>query len=412
MTEPEIGLRVVIIADYAISEGGAPQVAIASAIGLADLGHEVTYIHGVGEEGSAALDAQPRIRRISLGGQDIWNKNIVAGAKDGIWNVEYHPRLISILAEFDPRYTVVHVHQWTKYFSPSVFSAVRKSGLPLVVSLHDYFLSCPTGLMYRFDKQAPCTVKPLSMSCLAAPCDPRTSLHKAIRVMRSVATNRTLGAHPFTAIHVSEIGRRTIGHFLPAGARQVVLENPVECMDTGLRKAGKTLKLAYCGRLTEEKGADLVATVARKLGIPSLFIGEGPLKERIREIDPDAEITGWLDKSAVRARIEKDVLAVVAPSRWPETGPLVIAEALSCGVPVIVSERAGAAGRIEHGKNGFAVAPDVEAISSVVTALQSPGTAAALGEAGYRSFWAAPPSLRAHASKLADVYRSALSEVS
>jgi hypothetical protein len=131
-------MRVIIIADYAISEGGAPQVAIASAIGLAELGHEVTYIQGVGDAGDAALDAHPDIRRISLGGQDIWSKNLLAAAKDGIWNSDHKARLASILAGFDAADTVVHVHQWTKFFSPSVFSIIRKSGLPLVISLHDY----------------------------------------------------------------------------------------------------------------------------------------------------------------------------------------------------------------------------------------------------------------------------------
>jgi glycosyltransferase involved in cell wall biosynthesis len=403
-------MRVIIIADNAISEGGAPQVAIASAFGLANLGHEVTYIHGVGSEGDPGLDAHPRIQRIGLGGQDIWSKNILAAAKDGIWNSEHESKLASILSACDPADTVVHVHQWTKFFSPSVFSVVRKSGVPLVISLHDYFLSCPTGLMYRFDKKEPCKVKPLSLQCLTAPCDPRTSLHKAIRVLRTAATNKALRDYAFTAIHVSEIGRRTIGHFLPAGARQVVLENPIECRDTGIRQAGPHLKIAYCGRLTEEKGADLVATAARKLGLSSLFIGDGPLRERIREIDPDAEITGWLDKAAVRKRIETDVLAVVAPSLWPETGPLVIAEAMSCGVPVIASDRAGSAGRILHGQNGFVVSPDVESIVHSITELQSQGVSAAIGQDAYRSFWASPPSLEAHAGKLADIYGYALSQ--
>ncbi len=61
-------MRVIIIADYAIAEGGAPQVAIASALGLAARGHDVTYLQGVGQAGDAALDAEPRIRRITLDG--------------------------------------------------------------------------------------------------------------------------------------------------------------------------------------------------------------------------------------------------------------------------------------------------------------------------------------------------------
>lgn len=401
-------MRVIIIADHGVAEGGAPQVAIASALGLADLGHDVTYLQGVGEAADAALDAHPGIRRISLGGRDIWSKGFLAAARDGVWNREHEARLAGILARFDASDSVVHIHQWTKFFSPSVFSVVRSSGLPLVVSLHDYFLTCPTGLMYRFDRKEPCQARPLSMACLPAPCDPRSSLHKTIRVIRALATNRALGDQPFTAIHVSETGRSTIGRLLPASAQQVVLENPVECEDRGLRAPGPNLKIAYCGRLTEEKGADLVAIAARRLGVASLFIGDGPLRERIRDIDPQAEITGWLDKAAVRERIARDALAVVAPSRWPETGPLVVAEAMSCGTPVIVSDRAGAAGRVQHGVNGFVVPPDVGSIAEAMTKLQSPEAARAIGESAYHSFWAAPPSLQSHAERLAEIYGAAL----
>lgn len=120
---------------------------------------------------------------------------------------------------------------------------------------------------------------------MTAPCDPRTSLHKAIRVLRAMTTNRALRDLPFTAIHVSENGRKTIGHLLPAKVRQVVLENPIECENRGIRVFGSQRKVTYCGRLTEEKGADLVAQAARALGLPSLFVGDGPLRERIQAID-------------------------------------------------------------------------------------------------------------------------------
>ncbi len=400
-------MRVIIIADYAIAEGGAPQVAIASTLGLAARGHDVTYLQGVGQAGDAALDAEPRIRRITLDGLDVWHKPSLAAARDGIWNRDHAAKLGAILAGFDPAESVVHVHQWTKFFSPSVFATIARSGLPLVVSLHDYFISCPTGLMYRFDRREPCQLRPLSVPCLVAPCDPRSRLHKVIRVLRAMATRRTLGALPFTAIHVSETGRRTIGHLLPTSARQVVLENPIECIDHGLRSPGVALKLTYCGRLTEEKGADLVAMAARAAGLPSLFIGDGPLRQRILDIDPAAEITGWLDKASVRQRIARDALAVVAPSRWPETGPLVVAEAMAAGVPVIVSDRAGAAGRVRDGETGFVVPPETTAIARAATALADPETGNRIGSAAYRDFWAAPPSLAAHASQLEAIYHAA-----
>ena len=274
--------------------------------------------------------------------------------------------------------------------------------------MHDYFLTCPTGLKYLPHKRQVCTLKPLSLACLGAQCDPRTPVHKGIRVLRTLAARRALAGYPFTAIHVSEIGRRTIGKYLPGDAHQVVLENPVQCEDRGIRDASAATKIAYCGRLTEDKGADLVAQAARNLGIPSLFVGDGPLRERILSIDPQAEITGWLDKDAVRAKLARDALVVVAPSLWPETGPLVIAEAMANGIPVIVSARAGAAGRVAHGENGLIAEPDVDSLQAAITALGDAGRAKSMGANAYRSYWNDPPGLRRHAEKLTGIYADAL----
>jgi len=401
-------MRVIIVADYAVAEGGAPQVAIASALGLARAGHEVVYVQGVGDEVDAKLAADAQIKRVALGGEDIWKKNALRAAQDGIWNRAHRERLAAILDDNRGPDTIVHVHQWTKYFSASLFATLAQSRLPLVVSLHDYFLVCPTGLKFRFDLSQPCQLAPLSLACLVAPCDPRSSLHKAVRVARTVSAQRALRHTNFTAAHVSQMSAKTIGAYLPANARQVVLENPVEVEDLGPRRGVGLRKIAYCGRLTNEKGAGLVAQAAKLLGAPSLFIGDGPLRERILEIDPQAEITGWLPKSEAKAKIAAEALALAAPSLWPETGPLVVAEAMAHGVPVVVSARAGAAERIEHGRNGYVVDPTPEGVAQALSDLQAPEKAAAVGAAAYHSYWANPPSIAAHVRRLVEVYAAEL----
>ena len=74
--------------------------------------------------------------------------------------------------------TVVHFHQWTKSFSPSVLSVPSRLGMPALVSLHDYFLACPNGAYYRFSDRVPCSLTPMSIPCLAARCDSRSSLRR------------------------------------------------------------------------------------------------------------------------------------------------------------------------------------------------------------------------------------------
>lgn len=405
-------MRIVIIADHAFAEGGAPQVAIASAKALAQAGHDVVYLHGVGHSGDGVLESTAGITRVGLGGRDIWQKSQLVAARDGIWNRDHRTELGRLLAGWraDGRETILHVHQWTKFFSPSLFAAIARANLPVVVSLHDYFLTCPTGLMYRFDRAAPCALAPLSAACLVAPCDPRSPLHKLVRIARTFALNRAIAGLEMTAIHVSEAGRATIGRYLPSHIRQHVLENPIEIEDRGMRAQEERRTIVFCGRLTPEKGAELVARAARAAGLPALFIGEGPSRAAIAEILPEAEITGWLPREDVRDLVASRALALAAPSLWPETGPLVVAEAMADGVPVIVSNRAGAASRVSAGENGLVVEPEENALAAAFASLLVDGTAARLGAAAFRHFRANPPGLARHAAGLLAIYQQTLAE--
>ena len=81
---------------------------------------------------------------------------------------------------------------------------------------------------------------------------------------------------------------------------------------------------------------------------------------------------------------------------------------MASGVPVIVSERAGAAGRVANELNGFVVAPTAAEIAGVLAKLREPEAAEKIGSAAYASFWAAPPNLRTHATGLEKIYRATL----
>ena len=401
-------MNIVILADHGTVRGGAPQVAIASALALADLGQQVTFVQGVGKGDEYALGERANLRHVALGGTDIWSENRLLAAKNGIWNTRYISRVKALLAQFDPVDTVVHVHQWTKFFSPSIFAVVQSAGLPLAVTLHDYFLSCPNGLRYRFDIHTPCNLVPLSAPCIVAPCDQRSNLHKAIRVLRTLATRRTLRDHSLSVIHVSEVGRANIGPYLPSGARQFVLDNPIAITPTPHQRRSPGGKAVYCGRLTREKGADLVAKAARSVGMPSVFIGDGPERSRILEIDPSSTITGWVDSASVAELLMTEARVLVAPSRWPETGPLVVAEALAGGIPVIVSNRAGASHGVVDGETGFVVRPTATAISNALATLTDTTRAERMGAAARARYWANPPLARTHALKLMEIYRQTL----
>ncbi|HEX8662606.1 MAG TPA: glycosyltransferase [Beijerinckiaceae bacterium] len=404
-------MRVVVIADFAEPSGGAQRVALESARALAEAGVAVTYVHAIGEGAPAILD-HPLVQTVGFGLKDVWDQPAVQAARSGVWNGAAAECLKGVLAALPTGPTVVHVHQWTRAFSPAILPVCLDSGLPVAITLHDYFLACPNGVYYRFDKDEPCTLRPLSLACIAAPSDPKSYAHKAVRVLRTALTQRALRSRPFHAVHVSDRGRDTIAPFLPETVRHHRVDNPVAVARGEPAAIAEDARIAFVGRLTREKGADLVALAAREAGLPALFIGEGPLADEIRRIDPGAELMGWRSPEEVRALLAGQVRAVVAPSRWYETGPLTVYEAAAAGVPAVVSVRAGAAEKVFEGETGYTVEPDVPALAQALRRLADIETARRLGRSAYDRYWAAPLTPERHAARLLDVYAAMLAPAS
>ena len=395
--------RVAILADYALPDGGAPKVAVESARALAEAGHRVHYLHAVGEAADPLLD-HPAIETVGFGEASVWESSGVAGAIRGLWNREAAARLARELAAREGPDLAVHLHQWTKAFSPAIFATLRRRGRPWAITLHDHFLACPTGAFYRFDRAEPCDLRPLSAACLTARCDPRSSAHKAVRIARSAILRRTLAGAAFHAVHVSELGRRTIAPFLPPGARQRLIANPVRIArgaPAALPADGPAL---YVGRFTREKGADIAAAAAARAGWPALFVGEGPAEAAIRAAHPGAEIVPWAPPAEIDRLLRSRARALLAPSRWPETGPLTVFEAMAAGVPVVGSTLSGAAERLTDGVTGHVVAPTPEANARALDVLAGPGRAAAMGAAAFDDYWARPQDFAAHAADLGRLY--------
>ena len=399
-------MRAIILADFAAPSGGAQRVALESARALAEAGVPVTYVHAVGRDGDPPLE-HPLIEPVGLGFADVWDLPLTKALGNGVWNAQAARRLKALLAGIAGP-AVIHIHQWTRAFSPAILPVCFASGHPVAITLHDYFLACPNGVYYRFDKNAPCTVAPLSLGCLVAPCDPRSRAHKAVRVLRTALTGQVLRGRDVDLIHVSDRGRDTIAPFLPQGVRHHRIDNPVAVVRREPATIGPGAKFAYIGRLTREKGADLLALAAREAGVPALFIGEGPLADEIRRLNPQAELLGWQSPDAVARLLGGQVRAVVAPSRWYETGPLTVYEAAAAGVPTIVSARAGAAEHVSRSETGLIVEPEPAALAQALRCLGEGDAAARMGAAAYRRYWSAPMSPEAHASRLIAVYGTML----
>lgn len=403
-------MHAILVSDYGHVSGGAAQVAIASARALAERGVRVTFACALGPV-APELD-HPGITTHCLGASNVWAmRERWRAAAQGVWNAAAARWLRRLLHDCDPGDTVVHLHQWTKAFSPSVLAVSASSGLAFVVTLHDYFLVCPNGAYFIFPKQRPCTVRPMSTGCLTTDCDSRSRGHKAVRLLRQVATDAAVRrrARPLNVIHVSRPASDVARPLLPASTRHWVVLNPVTQAPGARVQAERNRAVVCVGRITVEKGCVVLAQAAAQAGVPLVVMGDGPALEQVRRACPDAQIRPWGDRAAVE-RCLADARVLVLPSLWHETGGLVVQEGLARGVPAVVSTISGAADVVGD-ENGLVVPPgDVGALAAALRTLNDDALVQRMSEQAYRAMREGPQRLGAHADGLLAVYQSLVAE--
>jgi glycosyltransferase involved in cell wall biosynthesis/predicted metal-dependent phosphoesterase TrpH len=153
---------------------------------------------------------------------------------------------------------------------------------------------------------------------------------------------------------------------------------------------GDTLNVLYCGRITHEKGADLLAEAflqarASEPRLQLVLAGGGPEQERLRErLGDAATFLGWLEGvELARAYASADIF--LFPSRTDTFGQVIL-EAQASGLPVVAVAEGGPRSLIENRVNGLLCAPEPQALAQAVLELAgSPMLRRQLAEAGLTS---------------------------
>jgi glycosyltransferase involved in cell wall biosynthesis len=401
-------LEVVILNDYASLTGGSTAVALASAVGLAARDLAVTFFASVGPV-APPLVGVPNLKVICLGQPElVKNPNRLQAFASGWRNTRALRALRQVLLTKSPRKTVVHAHTWSQALSPFALTVAREMGFPVVVTLHDFFITCPSGVFFVHPTREICRRTPLSRSCWCCNCDRRNYGHKLWRNARSVIQNRILKIPDKVSyyIGVSDFSLKIMRPYLPRATPVRVIRNPVDCLKTEPAPVAENRDFLFIGRFSNEKGAVLFAQAVQASGVAATFIGDGALMPTVRSICPQARFTGWLPPEKIRPYL-RTARALVFPPLWYETLGLVVIEAAAAGVPAIISDQCAATDYIRHGVNGLHFAHGlVEPLSRQMMELDANhGLAARLGRAAHDWYWSNPWTSDRHVSELLEVYQ-------
>jgi glycosyltransferase involved in cell wall biosynthesis len=155
-------------------------------------------------------------------------------------------------------------------------------------------------------------------------------------------------------------------------AVDVILPNGVDLNAIPLG-SGAGRYLAFCGRMSPEKGADVACRVARAVGMPLRLAG--PVYDQTyfsTVVSPllggDVVYLGALDRASVW-RLLGDAALALFPVDWNEAFGMAALESLACGTPVAGFRRGGLTELVTEGRTGTLAAPgDEGALAEAVRA--------------------------------------------
>jgi glycosyltransferase involved in cell wall biosynthesis len=288
--------------------------------------------------------------------------NYLRVGAETVWSDSSLKKLRTAIGRFRP--DLVHFHNTFPLISPAAYSACDEVGLPVVQTLHNYRLVCPSGLFYRNGHPCEdCLPKRVKWPGVLHACY-RDNRMATTAVASMLAIHRALGTwHEKVTrfIALSEFSRhKFVRGGLPA-EKTVVKPNFVS-PDPGAR-TGMGDYVLFVGRLSEEKGVRslLRAWSMCSRDIPLRIVGDGPLR---RSLESEKESLG-LSNIRFEGRLEqatvvtamKQARLLVFPSTCYENFPLVIAEAYACGVPVVASRLGAMADIVQDGVTGLLFEP-------------------------------------------------------
>lgn len=341
---------------------------------LAARGHSVDVVHSIDayrlsrSEPQPGFEETPGVRRLPLVSRSAHVAALLSHQIGGPG--PYARQLREILAP--GHYDVIHFHNISLVGGPGVLR--YGDGIKLYTA-HEYWLVCPTHVLFRFDGKA-CFEK----SCLRCTLQYKRppQLWRSTGLVQDClrSLDRLLLQSRFAIERHRAEGIDAPMQLLPGFV-------PVPAVDPA-PSSGEPYFL-FVGRLEELKGLQDLFPMLREFPAARLRIaGTGTYEQDLRTMAaglPNVEFVGHVHPSRV-ADLYRGALAVLVPSLCFEVFPLAVVEAMAFGVPVIARRIGAVTELIDDSGGGLLFDTPMECRTAMERLLAAPALRSELGTRG------------------------------
>ena len=274
-------------------------------------------------------------------------------------------------------FDVIHYHNISLIGGPKILYYGQAIKL---YTLHEYWLICPTHLLFKFNHEV-CSHKQC-LSCSLAHTRP-PQLWRYTKMIQRAVKQVDLFLAP------SEF---TMNKHLETGLKVPIVEFPYftsrwESHDLSLEQSSAgTPYFLFVGRLVKSKGLQELLPIFLRYEKAQLWVvGLGeyePVLRRMAQGSPNIKFLGYQSGEQLRILYQQAV-AIMVPSLWHEVFGLVILEAFSQGTPVIVKNRGGMPKLIDESGGGFVFETDSQLLEAMDRLVSDPNLRQRIGRRGY-----------------------------
>ena len=293
--------------------------------------------------------------------KDLANLNLINGIKATsrvLYNFQAQKKLTSMIKDTQP--DLAHIHGVYHHLSPSVLFALKKKDIPVVFTLHEYKILCPSYL-FLDNEGSVCEL-------CAGRYFWRPIFKKCFR--NSFAASSLVSLESYIHKWLKTYSRKVDLYLSPSKFLQNKMieygypENKIEWLpytipiDQYVPNYNHKDYFVYVGRLSHEKGIVELVRAMKKIPKARLkVIGTGRLADDLQnfitsENLTNVELLGYKQGNELN-EIVKNAMFVAVPSVVYDNSPLSIYEAFAHGKPVVGADIGGIPELIDEGEDGF-----------------------------------------------------------
>lgn len=287
------------------------------------------------------------------------NKKGILGAFQflfSIWNIHTKIKLEKKIKSFKP--DIIHVHNWHFGCGPIIFRIAKKYKTPIIHTVHNYRIICPSAFLLYKNQLFKASLKENFPWTAVRNKVYHNSIILTFWLAFIIWFHKKIGTWNKIDKYIF-LNQFTLDIFKEAKIKLDTTKfiiKPNFCIEVNKQiSIQRENYFLYIGRLSQEKGIQILIDAFKGTNFILRIAGDGPMKKEVIEAQKKSnniKYLGMLSSSSVKEELIR-AQALVFPSLWFETFGMTIIEAFSCSTPVIASSIGAPKSMITNDETGL-----------------------------------------------------------